>query len=171
MSQDVPPEPRPQSTPDNAAVPTPPASSAPVATTVPAKIRPWNVTLVAVLGIILTISGLATSLLAIFAAGSAAARYDVGATKGTLITIGVVGAIWAIVMFLLWLRFLKGSRASRAWLAVFVVLHIVLGIGSSSVTGGTSGLFGAIFVSAFEIVVLFLMFAGHRTAEFFAKTN
>ncbi|MEI2729192.1 MAG: hypothetical protein V9E85_08770 [Candidatus Nanopelagicales bacterium] len=133
--------------------------------------RPWNVTLVAILGIILSISGVLTSIAAIFASGNAMARADVGASKSVLLTIGFVGLIFAVLMFVLWLRFLKGSRISRTLLAILVVLHIVLGFAATGSAHTISGGIGYVFVPAFEIVVLILMFAGHRTAEFFAKAQ
>lgn len=132
--------------------------------------RPWNVTLVAVLGILLTISGLVTSVLAIIASTSASARAEIDASGSAILAFGVVGALWAIIMFILWLKFLKGSRASRAWLAFFVVLHIVFSVVSAiSISGGAAGIASVLVISAFEIVVLFLMFGGERTKAFFAK--
>lgn len=127
--------------------------------------------MVAVLGILLTISGLITSVLAIDASASNFARADVGTSQSVLLTIGAIGALWAIVMFILWLKFLKGSRASRTWLAIFVVLHVVFGFASASAMSGPDGrLASAFYVAGFEIIVLLLMFVGKRTAEFFAKT-
>lgn len=131
--------------------------------------RPWNVTLVAILGLILSILGALTSVAAIVASGNAMARADVGASRSALLTIGIVGLIFAVLMFVLWLRFLKGSRISRTLLAILVVLHIVLGFAATGSAHTISGGLGYVFVPAFEVVVLILMFSGHRTAEFFAK--
>ena len=125
----------------------------------------------AILGMILSILGLLTSVAAIVASGNAMARADVGASRSVLLTIGIVGLIFAVLMFVLWLRFLKGSRVSRTLLAILVVLHIVLGFVAAGSAHTISGGLGYVFVPAFEVVVLILMFSGHRTASFFAKQS
>ena len=145
------------------------ATEAPPALAAPS--RPWNVTLVAILGMILSILGLLTSVAAIAASGNAMARADVGASRSVLLTIGIVGLIFAVLMFVLWLRFLKGSRVSRTLLAILVVLHIVLGFVAAGSAHTISGGLGYVFVPAFEVVVLILMFSGHRTSSFFAKQS
>lgn len=133
--------------------------------------RPWNVTFVAVLGMILTVFGLLTSLAELAFSGSSTEQIDSGQSRPVLMAVGIVGAVLAVFMFVLWLRFLKGSRLARTLLAILVVLHMVLGvfgIQSTSVTVRLTGL-GAVFL--FEIVVLVLMFAGQRTSAFFAKPS
>ena len=128
--------------------------------------RPWNVTLVTILGLLLSLSGVLTSIALIaLGAGNSQQNYS----RGTLIAIGIVGLCIAVFMFFLWLRFFKGSRISRTLLAILVVLHMlgsIFGIHAPSAVIRWSAVGGVII---FEIIVLLLMYVGQRTAAYFAK--
>ena len=99
------------------------------------------------------------------------ARADVGASKSSaFLDGGIVGLIRRVLMFCAGFDFLEVEPDPDA-ACILVVLHIVLGFAATGSAHTISGGIGYVFVPAFEIVVLILMFAGHRTAEFFAKTQ
>lgn len=131
--------------------------------------RPWNVTVVTILGLLLSAGGFIMGASQVAFSGSGSEEIAEGMGQTALIVSGLVFVIGGALMFILWIFFFRGARIARTILAVLVVLHVVAALlgalgRPSAATWGT--FIGEVVL---EAIVLSLMYAGQRTAAFFAK--
>lgn len=131
--------------------------------------RPWNVTVVGIVGIILTAIGFLSGL------GEATWAHRFAESIGepndsqVLRVAGIFFACVALIALLLWILFLRGSNTARLFLTFFVAVHIVWALlaalrGASTTSWVTNGL-----IIVAEIVILIFMFAGEKTIDYFEK--
>ncbi len=140
-----------------------------VAEVAPKPKRPWNVTLVAIVGIILSAFGLFSGIAEAAFSGNVTEQTTSGQSKSVLLVLGIVFSLIALASIILWFGFLRGNRVIRIILTVFVVLHMVVSVIAIVAIDATTNRISFSAVIVVEIVILLLMFVGQRTKDFFAK--
>lgn len=130
--------------------------------------RPWEVTLLVVLGYISGVFGILTGVLVMLDRQDVTLQDVSLNTEGQLISFGLMVAVVGIAQVLLanWLG--KGSQLIRVFYAVVAVFNLAGGIWAMTALTSEQRASGTV-TAAMAIVVLWLLFNG-RSDEFFRRT-
>ena len=131
--------------------------------------RPWNVTLVAIIALLVGVLDVAAGVGALLFRNERRLQVEAGLSANNLAIYGAVVLVIGAIILLLAFGLFGGSRLSRGVIAFFAVLRIAFAIIGLvlATTMNARGIFLA--DAALSVVVLLLLFAGTRTKAFFAR--
>ncbi len=131
--------------------------------------RPWNVTLVAIIALLVGLIDVVAGVAALLFRNEVRVQLEAGLNANNIAIYGGVVLIIGAIILLLSFGLFGGSRLSRGVIAFFAVLRIaisVIGIVLATTMNARSVF---LFDIALSIIVLLLLFAGTRTKLFFAR--
>lgn len=130
--------------------------------------RPWNVTLVAIIALLIGLFDIAVGIVVLLYRNDAEFLYNTSLTPSEALTLGLVTLVVGAITLLLSFGLFGGSRLARGVIALLEVVRIAFGVYALIVAIGTTRL-SAVIEITIAVVVLLLLFAGQRTKAFFAR--
>lgn len=131
--------------------------------------RPWNVTLVAILALLVGLIDIVAGVALLLMRNDRSTQDAIGLTSTNIAVYGGVILIVGAIVLLLSFGLFGGSRMSRGVIAFFAVLRIALSVIGIVLTARTPLWGGYAFEIFLSIIVLMMLFAGARTKLFFAR--
>lgn len=131
--------------------------------------RPWNVTLVAIIALLIGIIDVLAGVGALIFRNERRLQVEVGLTSTNLAIYGAVILIVGAIVLLLSFGLFGGSRLSRGVIAFLAVLRIALSVVGIVLATTTNARSAFTFDILWSVIVLLLLFAGARTKAFFAR--
>lgn len=131
--------------------------------------RPWNVTLVAIIALLIGIIDVLAGVGALIFRNERRLQVEVGLTSTNLAIYGAVILIVGAIVLLLSFGLFGGSRLSRGVIAFLAVLRIALSVVGIVLATTTNARSAFTFDILWSVIVLLLLFAGARTKVFFAR--
>lgn len=131
--------------------------------------RPWNVSLLAVLALLLAAFDIAIGLVVLLNRTSAKFVADSGTTKDNLTYFGIALIVVGAITLMLSIGLFGGSRLARGVIAFFCVLHIAAAIVVLILSGSTNTRIAQSANALIAIIVLMMLYSGARTKAFFAR--
>lgn len=132
--------------------------------------RPWNVTLVALLTLLLGILDVVAGVLMLVFRNNIQFAYDIAMTPQNIFYAGIGAIVIGAVVMLLGFGLFGGSRFCRGVIALICFLRIAVGIIVIIVALGSNTRIEAGVHALLSIVVLLLLFGGARTKRFFRES-
>lgn len=131
--------------------------------------RPWNVTLLAILALLLAAFDIAIGLIILLNRTDAQFVADSGTSKSNLTYFGIGLVIVGAITLMLSFGLFGGSRLARGVIALFCVLHIAAAIVVLIMSGSTNTRIAQSANALIAIIVLLMLYSGARTKAFFAR--
>ncbi|MGV1035441.1 MAG: hypothetical protein ACOYD0_00250 [Candidatus Nanopelagicales bacterium] len=131
--------------------------------------RPWNVSLLAVLALLLAALDIAIGLIVLLNRTDAQFVADSGTSKSNLTYFGIGFIIVGAITLMLSIGLFGGSRLARGVIALFCVLHIAAAIVVLIMSGSTNTRIAQSANALIAIIVLLMLYSGARTKAFFAR--
>lgn len=129
--------------------------------------RPWNVTLVAVLALIVGILDVLAGVGLLLFRNEINYQNNFGLNASNLAFYGAVVLVLGAITLLVAFGLFGGSRLARGTIAFLSVVKIALGV-VGILLGNVAGVWGGYAGSiAIAVIVLCLLYAGERTRRFF----
>lgn len=145
----------------------PPSQQVPVVPETPK--RPWNVTLVAIIALLVGILDVAAGVAALLFRNEPRVQLEAGLNANNIAIYGGFVLIIGAIILLLSFGLFGGSRLSRGVIAFFAVLRISLSVIGVVLATTMNARSVFLFDIALSILVLLMLFAGTRTKNFFAR--
>lgn len=131
--------------------------------------RPWNVTLVAVIALLVGILDVLAGVGALIFRNERRLQVEIGLTATNLAIYGAVILVVGAIVLLLSFGLFGGSRLSRGVIAFLAVLRIALSVVGIVLATTMNARWAFTLDILFSVIVLLLLFAGARTKAFFAR--